>query len=96
MSWFRRDGDKLFIAIHAQPGAKRTEVQGMHGEALKVRVSAPPIDGRANAELQRFLAQAFEVPLRDVTQTGGETSRQKRFCIAGSRVDPESLTIAKL
>lgn len=96
MSWFRREGDKLFIAVHAQPGAKRTEIQGLHGDALKVRVSAPPIDGRANSELQRFLAQIFDVPLRDVVQTGGESSRQKRFCVTGSGIAPESLANHKL
>jgi uncharacterized protein (TIGR00251 family) len=68
----------------------------LHGEALKIRVSAPPIEGRANAELQRYLAHVFGVPQRSVTQIGGESSRQKRFCIEGSRIAPESLLADKL
>jgi len=63
--------------LHVQPGAKRTEVAGVHGDALKVRLAAPPVDGKANAELLRFLADAFGVPLRQVALVRGETSRQK-------------------
>lgn len=95
MSWFRREGDSLVVSIHAQPGAKRSEIQGLHGDALKVRISAPPLDGRANAELQRFLAGCFGVPQRNVTQLSGESSRQKRFRIDGSTVDPASLVGVK-
>jgi uncharacterized protein (TIGR00251 family) len=75
--WRREDGDTLLLSLHVQPGAKRTEVVGRHGDALKVRLAAPPVDGKANAELLRFLAAAFGVPLRNVTLLRGETSRQK-------------------
>jgi uncharacterized protein len=67
----------LVLALHVQPGAKRTEVAGTHGDALKVRLAAPPVDGKANAELLRFLAGAFGVPRHAVTLLRGETSRQK-------------------
>ena len=64
-----------------QPGAKRTAVDGTHGEAgdarLRLRLAAPPVDGKANAELLRFLAAAFGVPLRQVHLVRGATSRQK-------------------
>lgn len=96
MTWFRRDGDSLVVSVHAQPGAKRTEVQGLHGDALKVRISAPPLEGRANAELQRYLAELFDVPQRNVTQLSGETARQKRFRIEGSKIDPQTLLTTKL
>jgi len=91
MAWFRHDNDRLILTIHAQPGAKRTGIQGLHGDALKIRVAAPPVEGAANDELRRFLAQSFEVALRDVEQLAGLTSRAKRFVIRGSRVDPRSL-----
>lgn len=65
------------LALHVQPGATRTEVAGEHGGALKVRLAAPPIDGKANAELLRFLAEAFGVPLRQVALVRGAASRQK-------------------
>jgi hypothetical protein len=79
--WRREDGDALVLALHVQPGASRTEVASVHGAEgdarLKVRLAAPPVDGKANAELLRFLAEAFGVPLRQVCLLRGATSRQK-------------------
>lgn len=65
------------IRLHIQPGAKRNQVVGLHGEALKVQIKAPPEDGRANAELLGFLAAVLEVSKRDLTLVTGLTSRQK-------------------
>lgn len=95
MPWWRHDGDRIVVAIHAQPGAKRTEVQGLHGDALKIRIAAPPVDGRANEELRQFLADAFAVPLRDVALLSGASARAKRFAIHGSAVDPATLLKAR-
>jgi hypothetical protein len=75
--WRREDADCVVLSLHVQPGAKRTEVAGVHGDALKVRLAASPVDGKANAELLRFVADAFGVSLRAVTLVRGETSRQK-------------------
>ena len=79
--WRREDGGALVLALHVQPGAARTEVAGVHGAEgdvrLKVRLAAPPVDGKANAELLRFLAEAFGVPVRQVSLLRGATSRQK-------------------
>jgi len=91
VDWFRRDKDKLILSVHAMPGAKRTGVQGLHGAALKVRIAAPPQDGAANVELQKFLASTFAVPLRNVALIAGACSRNKRFTIQGSTVNPLSL-----
>ncbi len=65
------------LTLHVQPGAKHTEVAGRHGDALKVRLAAPPVEGKANAELLRYLAYAFGVPLRNVTLLRGGASRHK-------------------
>lgn len=65
-----------------QPGAARTEVAGVHGAAIKIRLAAPPVEGKANVALRRFLAQAFDVPLRNVEIVRGETSREKVVRIA--------------
>jgi uncharacterized protein (TIGR00251 family) len=73
----REDADAVVLALHVQPGAKRTEVTGLHGAALKVRLAAPPVEGKANAALRAFLADAFGVPLRNVTIVRGEASREK-------------------
>jgi uncharacterized protein (TIGR00251 family) len=89
VSWRREEGDALVLALHVQPGAKRTEVAGVHGDALKIRLAAPPVDGRANAELIRFLAEVFGVPLRNVTLLRGETSRVKHVRIVGPTRRPD-------
>lgn len=77
MTWRREDGDALVLALRVQPGAKRTEVAGLHGGALKLRLAAPPVDGKANDALLRFLADAFGVPLRSVALLHGAASRAK-------------------
>ena len=79
----------LQLTLHVQPGASRTEVAGTHGDALKVRLTAPPVDGKANAELLRFLAEAFGVPRRNVTLLRGELSRAKVVRIARPVVRPD-------
>ena len=91
--WRREEGDgaahALVLTLHVQPGAKRTEVAGVHGDALKIRLAAPPVEGKANAELLRFLADAFGVPQRAVTLVRGETSRQKTVRIEAPRLRPD-------
>jgi uncharacterized protein len=89
--WYRRSGDVLTLTLHVQPGAKRTDVAGLHGEALKIRLAAPPIEGRANEALLRFIAEAFGVPLRQVELKQGGQSRHKVVAITGSKIEPESL-----
>ena len=94
-SWYTLDGHSIIVSIHAQPGARLNKgsaaIQGLYGDALKIRVIAPPVDGRANHELIRFLAKTFHVSQCDVCWLSGETSRQKRFRIIGSAIDPASL-----
>jgi uncharacterized protein len=91
-SWYRRSADgALFISVHAQPGAKRTEVAGLHGEALKIRVAAPALEDRANEALIEFVAKRLGVARRDVTIASGEKSREKRLEIRGASVEPERL-----
>ncbi len=89
--WFRKDGDAVLLKINAQPGSKLSEVAGLHGEALKIRLAAPPVEGKANEALLRFIAEQFEVPLRNVELLRGAQSRHKMVKVSGSRVLPESL-----
>jgi uncharacterized protein (TIGR00251 family) len=67
------------ISIHAQPGARRTEVAGPHGDSLKIRVSAPALEDRANDALVEFIAKKLGVARRDVALLSGAKSREKRF-----------------
>ena len=90
-SWYRREADgSITLAVHAQPGAKRTGVAGLHGDSLKIRVAAPALEDRANEALIAFLAERFEVPRRNVTLLSGAKSREKRFAITGATLDPDS------
>lgn len=67
----------LRLEVHVQPGAKSTEAVGMHGDRLKVRLAAPPVDGKANDALLAFVAESLGVPKSAVTLLRGQTSRQK-------------------
>ena len=71
----------MILELHVQPGASRTEFAGKHGERIKVRLAAPPQDGKANAALIEFLARHYGVPRRSVRITSGLKSRQKRVVI---------------
>jgi len=80
--------DALVLDLHVQPGAKRTEAAGRHGGRVKIRLAAPPVDGAANDELVRFVAEAFRVPKRNVEIVSGAASRQKRVRVTGATTRP--------
>ena len=73
----------VILAVHVQPGAGRTEVVGLHGAALKLRVAAPPADDRANAAVIDLVAKEFNVKRADVAITSGDKSRAKRLKLNG-------------
>lgn len=87
MPWLRADGDGVVLTLHIQPGAKKTEVVGLHGEALKIRLAAPPVDGKANAALIEFLALKVRLGRTAVTLLSGESARSKRVRVAGTSVE---------
>jgi uncharacterized protein (TIGR00251 family) len=88
--WRRVGADgSITLTIHAQPGAKKTEVAGVHGDCLKIRLAAPAVEGKANDELLRFLAQAFRVPQRNVTFVRGEAGRRKTLRIESPAARPD-------
>lgn len=83
--WYRlgKDGS-VTLTLHIQPGAKKTEVAGLHGEALKIRLAAPPVDGKANEALLRFVADRLDLPRSAVLLKSGQASRHKVLEIHGS------------
>ncbi len=80
--WLHVDDDGCIVTLHVQPGAKRTEVVGEHGDALKLRLAAPPVDGRANDALVMFLAEVLDISRQSVVLLSGQSSRRKRLRIA--------------
>ena len=95
MPFYHWQGEDLILDCHLQPGAKRAEFAGQHGERLKIRISAPPIDGKANEALIRFLADAFAVSRQQVSLLSGQSSRQKRLLIQTPRQLPTELGIQR-
>ncbi|MDR2926517.1 MAG: DUF167 family protein [Azoarcus sp.] len=82
-NWLTEAADgSLILRLHVQPGAKRIGFAGLHGNAAKIRLSAPPVDGKANAALCAFLAEICDAPKSDVRLLSGEASRTKRIRIA--------------
>ena len=75
--WCKLHGDGLRIAVHVQPNASRSEVVGEIEGALKIRLNAPPVDGKANEALERFIAEKLGLARRAVSVSHGHTSRQK-------------------
>ena len=73
--------------VHVQPRAKRAGVAGMHGDAIRIRLTAPPVDGAANEGLIETLASAFAVPMRSVRIVSGSRSRAKVVEIDGIGVN---------
>jgi len=85
--WIRRSGNTLTLTLHIQPGAKKTEVAGEHGDALKIRLAAPPVDGKANAALLEFIAEKLGVAKSAVTLKSGQTSRRKVVEVVGGNAN---------
>lgn len=75
------------MSVRVQPRAAASEIAGVHGDALKVRLTAPPVDGAANEALVEFLAGTFEIPKRTVTIVSGSSSRSKVVELTGITVD---------
>lgn len=87
-AWYRWDGEDLILACHLQPKASKDEFVGLHGDRLRIRLTAPPLEGKANAHLLAFLAGAFGVPKSQVSLESGELNRQKRVRIRRPRQLP--------
>lgn len=85
-----RDSERgALLTVHVQPGSSRTECVGIHGDAVKIRLAARPIDSAANDELIRFIAERCAVPRTNVQLHAGATGRRKRLFVKG--VAAESL-----
>jgi hypothetical protein len=88
--WIRQCSNGVALEIHLQPGARRTAIVGEHGQRLKVAVSAPPVEGRANAALIELLSDRLDIPRAALTVEAGALSRDKRL-IAASVLPAEEL-----
>ena len=87
----RWEGEDLILPILLQPKARGDRLVGWQGEELKITLTAPPVDGKANAHLIKFLAKQFKVAKSAITIEAGTLSRHKRLRIRGPKVLPDGL-----
>ena len=81
--YFTETSEGVVLNVRAQPRSSRAGVDGLLGDAVKVRIRAAPVDGKANKELVETLADAFGLPKSSVVFKGGETSKTKRILLRG-------------
>jgi hypothetical protein len=84
MDYLQETKEGVVLKVKIQPRASRNEVAGPLGDALKIRLQAPPVDGKANKALLRFLAKTLGLSTRQIRLVHGETHREKRLLIIGS------------
>lgn len=94
-SHFQWRGDTLLLHCHIQPKASRDEIIGVHNQRLKVRITAPPVDGQANTHLLGFLARQFAVSKSAANLVRGGTGRDKTVAIANPRALPHAAHIGR-
>lgn len=88
--WCAANACGIRLAVQIAPNAKKTEIVGVFDDLLKIRLQAPPVEGRANDALIRFIAEALDVPRSTVRLTHGHTSRRKLLEIIASNITADS------
>lgn len=88
MDWHEWRGDTLVLKLHIKPRARAPGIDGLHGGRLRVRLGAPPVDGKANEELIGFFATAFALPRRAISIVHGEHGTSKTLELAAPRAVP--------
>ena len=83
MNWIKETEKGVLLPVRAVPRASKNEIQGVYDEALKIRLAAPPVDGKANAALIKFLSKTLDIPRSQISLSSGETGRSKLLLIAG-------------
>jgi len=83
MAWFEERDECIFLCVRVVPRAAQDGIAGvMGGEALKIRIQAPPVEGKANAYLVKFLSKQWDIPRSNIEILSGETGRNKRLRIS--------------
>lgn len=87
----QQQGD-LLLKLYIQPKASRDQIVGSHGDELKVAITAPPVDGKANAHLSKYLAKQFKVPKGSIVIEKGELGRHKQVRIIAPNLLPAKVS----
>ena len=81
MKAFSYRGADLLLQLYVQPKASRDQIVGLHGDAIKIAITAPPVEGKANSHIQKLLATLFAVSKSQVELVKGDISRHKQVLI---------------
>jgi uncharacterized protein (TIGR00251 family) len=81
MECLRKTTEGILLSVRVIPRASKNAIQGLHGDALKIRLAAPPVEGKANATLIKFLSKTLKLPRAQIDIKSGETGRNKSICI---------------
>lgn len=92
---YQWQGEDLILRCHLQPKAAHDEIVGVHGNRLKLRITAPPMDGKANAHLVKWFSKLFKVPLAQIDILQGEFGRQKTLRIRAPQILPPAAAIVR-
>ncbi|MGL6261380.1 DUF167 family protein YggU [Vibrio sp. WXL210] len=87
----RLDGDDLVLRLYIQPKASRDALMGVHGDELKIAITAPPVDGKANSHLTKYLAKSFKVAKGAIQIEKGELGRHKQVRVSSPRQLPKEI-----
>ena len=87
MTAIRQTDRGVILTLRVIPRASRTEICGLHEGAVKIRLQAPPVDGKANKALVKMLSKRLKVPAGSIDILSGETGRNKRLLIHGAKAD---------
>lgn len=82
-NWITQSGKDVILTLHIVPRSSRTEICGEHGNALKIKLQAPPVEGKANKALIEFLSDKLDIPRNSIAILSGDTGRNKRIMISG-------------
>jgi len=94
--WLDSASEGWVVRIKVQPGARKTRITGELGDQLKIAVASPPVDGKANQTLLKWLADRLDLPKTAVTLLSGQTSRDKRIALRRSQRSGQDLTAATI
>ncbi len=86
-----REGNDLLLRLYIQPKASRDKIVGLHGDEIKVAITAPPVDGKANAHLAKYLSKQFKVAKGAIEIEKGELGRHKQIRILSPKQIPNEI-----
>ena len=95
-TFYKWEGENLLLNLYVQPNAKQNELVGEYADKLKIRITAPPVDNKANKHLLKFLAKTFAVSLSRIQLVSGENQRTKRVKILNPKKLPDLITANNL